>query len=102
MKMAGKQEILQAIQRALDRAGKEREKRKQSRHWRERFQTLSDRELEVLRQVVEGKMNKQIADELGITERTVKLHRTSLTRKLNVFSVAELTRLVSEAEIFKK
>jgi FixJ family two-component response regulator len=46
-------------------------------------------------------MNKEIADDLGINERTVKLHRTNLTRTLQVQSVAELTRLVVEAGLFK-
>ena len=48
---------------------------------------------------MQGKLNKQIAAELGIHERTVKLHRTHLTTKLRVRSVAELTRLVQEAQI---
>jgi FixJ family two-component response regulator len=58
---------------------------------------LSARELEVLGHVVRGRLNKQIAAELNINERTVKLHRTSTTRKLGVQSVAELTRLAVEA-----
>ena len=48
-------------------------------------------------QVVTGKMNKQSADHLRIHERTVKLHRTAITTKLQVHSVAELTRLTQEA-----
>ena len=59
--------------------------------------TLTPRELAVLRQVVEGRLNKQIAADLGIHERTVKLHRTAITTKLQVRSVAELTRLVQAA-----
>ena len=47
-------------------------------------------------QVVRGQMNKEIADDLAIHVRTVKLHRTNLTRKLKVRSVAELTRLHEE------
>jgi FixJ family two-component response regulator len=53
--------------------------------------------LEVLTHVVQGKLNKQIAADLGIHERTVKLHRTHVTTKLRVHSVAELTRLVQAA-----
>jgi DNA-binding NarL/FixJ family response regulator len=49
---------------------------------------------------VRGRLNKQIAAELGINERTVKLHRTNLTRRLGVHSVAELTRLAAEAGLF--
>ena len=50
--------------------------------------------------MVQGRLNKQIAYELGIHERTVKLHRTSITAKLNVQSVAEVTRVTQEAGIF--
>lgn len=64
---------------------------------RERFAKLTDRELEVLRHVVRGRMNKQIAAELGIHERTVKLHRTAVTAKVGVRSVAELTTLARDA-----
>ena len=63
---------------------------------RHRFATLSPREREVLSHVVRGRMNKQIAGDLGIHERTVKLHRTAITSKLEVPSVAELTQLVQE------
>jgi hypothetical protein len=54
----------------------------------------------VLAQVVQGRLNKQIAADLGIRERTVKLHRTAITTKLGVQSVAELTRLTDQAGIF--
>ena len=55
------------------------------------------REREVLDQVVQGRLNKQIAGDLGIHERTVKLHRMAMMAKLGVRSVAELTRLAQEA-----
>ncbi len=100
-KRAPKEELLAAVERALTRAEQEREKRARLKNLRHRFQDLSDRELEVLSQVVQGKMNKEIAADLDINERTVKLHRTNLTRKLKVQSVAELTRLVDEAGLFK-
>ena len=54
----------------------------------------------MLSHVVQGQLNKQIAWDLGIHERTVKLHRTAITTKLKVQSVAELTRLTQEAGIF--
>jgi FixJ family two-component response regulator len=69
---------------------------------RTQFEVLTSRELEVLEGVVLGRLNKQIAAELGINERTVKLHRTNLTRKLRTQSVAELTRLVEEVALFKR
>jgi FixJ family two-component response regulator len=60
---------------------------------------LSEREREVFGQVVLGRLNKVIADELQIHVRTVKLHRTAITTKLGVRSVAELTRLAQAAGI---
>ena len=94
-KLSSKEELLAAVKRALARAAQERQQRTQQRELRARFAVLTPRELEVLRHVVNGKLNKQIAGELGIGLRTVKLHRTNLTRHLRVQSVAELTRLVA-------
>jgi two-component system, LuxR family, response regulator FixJ len=100
-KRAPKEEVLAAIERAFERETLERQQRGRMRDLRHRFHDLSERELEVLSHVVQGKMNKEIAADLNINERTVKLHRTNLTRKLKVQSVAELTRLVDEARLFK-
>jgi FixJ family two-component response regulator len=100
-KMGSKEDLLAAVERALARDTRERKQRERQRELRTRFAALTDRELEVLGHVVRGKLNKQIADDLGINERTVKLHRTNLTRTLQVQSVAELTRLVEEAGLFK-
>jgi FixJ family two-component response regulator len=99
-KRAPKEELLDAVRRALARDAREREERARRRELRARFDALSERELEVLSHVVRGRLNKQIAADLGIHERTVKLHRTAITRKLGVQSVAELTRLTDEAGIF--
>jgi FixJ family two-component response regulator len=96
-KYAGKEEVLSAVERALGRNVGERAKRERLQMLRERFGALSERESEVLGYVLRGKLNKQIAAELSIHERTVKLHRTNITRKLRVHSVAELTRLAGEA-----
>jgi two-component system, LuxR family, response regulator FixJ len=63
---------------------------------RSRFTTLTPREREVLQHVVQGKLNKQIAYDLGIHERTVKLHRTAIKTKLNVDSTAELMQFWME------
>lgn len=100
-KRAPKEDLLAAIERALDRDRTERKERGRLRELRHRFDDLSDRELEVLGHVVRGRMNKEIAADLNINERTVKLHRTNITRKLKVHSVAELTRLADEAQLFK-
>jgi FixJ family two-component response regulator len=101
-KLSPKEKILDAVGRALARGARELKDREHFRKLRNRFAALTPRELEVLEHVVHGRMNKQIADSLGINERTVKLHRTNLTRTLQVHSVAELTRLVEEAGLFKQ
>ena len=101
-KLSPKEKLLDAVSRALARGAQERSERVRLQELRGRFDLLTPRELEVLEHVVRGKMNKQIADDLGINERTVKLHRTNLTRRLQVQSVAELTRLVEAAGLFKR
>jgi two-component system response regulator FixJ len=101
-KTAPKKKLLDAVTRALARDARERDARGRRRELRARFATLTERELEVLSHVVQGKLNKQIAGDLGIHERTVKLHRTAITAKLKVQSVAELTRLTQEAGIFSE
>lgn len=98
-KTAPKEELLDAIQRAVARDVRERDDRERRREVSALFDALTEREREVLGHVVRGRLNKQIADDLGIGERTVKLHRTSITTKLHAASVAELTRLAHEAGI---
>lgn len=101
-KTAPKEALLAAVRRALARNAQDREGRERWRQLRERFGLLTVREQEVLRLVVQGKMNKEIAADLGIHERTVKLHRTGMTTKLHVHSVAELTRMAEEGGFFRE
>jgi FixJ family two-component response regulator len=101
-KTAPKTELLDAVVRAIARDRRERNARVRQSELRALFHTLSERELEVLSHVVRGRLNKEIAWDLGIHERTVKLHRTAITTKLRVQSVAELTRLTQEAGIFQE
>jgi two-component system response regulator FixJ len=100
-KRAPKDELLAAVERAMERAANERQQRRRRQELSDRLAELSEREKEVLSHVVRGKMNKEIAADLKINLRTVKLHRTNITRKLNVQSVAELTRLADETGLFK-
>lgn len=99
-KHAPKEKIFEAIRRALARNAADRARRARIDDLRRPFAQLTEREREVLRQVVQGKLNKQIAADLGLHERTVKFHRSHLTTKLGVHSVAELTRMADEAGIF--
>jgi len=100
-KRAPKDELLAAVQRAMERDAHERQQRLRQRQMRALLAELSEREKEVLSHVVRGKMNKEIAADLNINLRTVKLHRTNITRKLHVQSVAELTRLADETGFFQ-
>ena len=91
--------LLGAIERALARDAREHADRARRGALRARFAALTPRENEVLTQVLRGQLNKQIAADLGVDERSVKRHRTNLIRKLGVDSVAELVRLAVEAGI---
>ena len=85
--------LFEALRRALERDARERAHREEADQLRARFALLTSREREVVDSVVCGKLNKQIAHDLGIAERTVKLHRASAMAKLAVGSSAELGRL---------
>jgi len=95
-KMAPKEELIGAIKRAFVRDASERSLRARKKALSAPFELLTPREREVLQHVVRGRLNKQIASDLGIHERTVKLHRTAITTKLRVQSTVELTRLWME------
>lgn len=100
VKTAPKADLLDAIRRAVARDARERKTRAQRQEAKERIETLTKREREVFGHVIRGRLNKQIADDLGISERTVKHHRGNITTKVGVPSVAELTRLAHEAGTF--
>ena len=91
--------LLEAVRRALARDQQARDERHRQRAMRVRFDAISAREREVLGHVLRGRLNKQIAGDLGIHERTVKVHRKSIMTKLNVRSVAALARLSHEAGV---
>ena len=85
--------LLRAVENALGLDAKARATRTVLRGQQSLYRNLTPREQEVLAHVVSGKLNKQIAFDLGISERTVKAHRASIMEKLGVQSVAELVRL---------
>src|SRR5438067_6201905 len=86
-------DLLPAVRAAIERNVVAR--REQARHSEicARLDTLTPREREVLEHVVAGKLNKQIASDLGITEATVKMHRARVMTKMKVQGVADLVRL---------
>jgi len=85
--------LFEALRRALARDAAEREARAQAEQLRAAFAALTPREQAVFDRIVDGQLNKQIADALGIAERTVKMQRAQLMAKLGVTSAAELGRL---------
>lgn len=91
--------LLSAVKNALDVNAKGRVARAVLRELRDRYENLTPREREVLVHVVSGRLNKQIASDLGAAERTIKAHRASIMEKLGVQSVAELVRLAQELGI---
>src|SRR5438128_10538860 len=86
-------DLLTAVRAAIERDTVARREQAKLSEIRARLDTLTPREREVLEHVVSGKMNKQIAGDLGIAQATVKLHRARVMEKMKVQSVAELTRL---------
>jgi FixJ family two-component response regulator len=87
------QALLDAIRHALERDQVARRQQARNADSRRRYESLNPREREVLKCVVSGMLNKQIAVELGATERTVKFHRGNIMRKMQVKSLAELVRM---------
>lgn len=91
--------LLQTIQQALARHASVFRQRTEVGAIRELLETLTPRELDVLRCVLTGALNKQIATRLGIAEKTVKVHRGRVMEKLAVTSVAELVRVCAAAGV---
>jgi FixJ family two-component response regulator len=87
------QDLLDAIETGLARDRARRESEEALAVLRERFDTLSSREREIMIQATAGRLNKQIANDVGIAESTVKVHRTNLMRKMKARSLPELSRM---------
>ena len=84
--------LLDAVHAAVQKDRAAREKRAEQAQVVSRLDTLTLREKQVLARVVTGRLNKQIAAELGTAEKTIKVHRARMMRKMQVYSVAELVR----------
>ncbi|HEY6630117.1 MAG TPA: response regulator transcription factor [Rhizobiaceae bacterium] len=86
------QDMLDAVTAAIERDRKSKAARAETDNLRAEYQTLTPREREVMRHVVAGLMNKQVAGLIGLSEITVKIHRGNVMRKMNVRTLADLVR----------
>jgi FixJ family two-component response regulator len=89
------QELLEAIREAIERDRRIRQRRTEMRELRERYESLTAREQQVMQEVVSGRLNKQIAAELSITEFTVKIHRGRVMHKMRADSLPDLVRMAA-------
>jgi FixJ family two-component response regulator len=93
------QDLLDAVEAGLARDRAHRESERALAALRERFDTLSSREHDIMLHAVAGRLNKQIAHDIGIAESTVKVHRTNLMRKMKARSLPELSRMADTLNV---
>lgn len=86
-------DLLDAVQLGLASDRARRENEREMAALRGRFETLTPRERDVMEQVLRGRLNKQIAGDIGISEMTVKVHRREVMRKMQASSLPDLTRM---------
>jgi RNA polymerase sigma factor (sigma-70 family) len=92
------QDLLDAVRIALEKDRERRERKKEVSDLKERFNSLTPREREVISMVVSGMLNKQIADQLATAENTVKVQRSRAMEKMQAQSVAELVKMIDKLE----
>lgn len=93
------EQLLSAVSLALQQAALDRARHSDESIIRQRVETLSPREREVLAHVVSGMLNKQIGRRLGVTEKTIKVHRAQVVRKMHASSLPELVRMAERVGI---
>jgi RNA polymerase sigma factor (sigma-70 family) len=93
------QDLLDAIQLAIEQDRARRQREAEIATLRERFESLSAREREVIAMVVSGMLNKHIAADIGTTENTVKVHRSRAMEKMQAKSLADLVKMVERLKI---
>jgi FixJ family two-component response regulator len=96
------QDLLDAINLGLERDRARRETERRLGPLRERFETLTPREREVMAEVLKGRLNKQIAGDIGVSEVTVKAHRGQIMRKMKASSVLDLARMAEQLNFTPK
>src|SRR5215471_431439 len=92
------QDLLDAVRIALENDHERRERKREVSDLKERYNSLTPREKEVVSMVVSGMLNKQIADQLATAENTVKVHRSRAMEKMQAQSVAELVKMIDKLE----
>ena len=92
------QDLIDRVQRALAADGENRKLLSQRDTLRTRYESLTPREQEVLALVTQGKANKVMAGDLGVSQRTVEIHRARVMEKMGAHSLAQLVRMVLELE----
>jgi len=93
------QELLDAVYRAIDRCRQEKAERKELKEIQMRLRSLTPKEYEVFACVITGMLNKNIADKLDTVEKTIKVHRASIMKKMGAQSLANLVRMAEKAGI---
>jgi RNA polymerase sigma factor (sigma-70 family) len=92
------QDLLDAVQVALEKDRARRQQKAEITVVLERLESLTSREREVIGMVVKGMLNKEIASKIGVTENTVKVHRSRALQKMQAHSLADLVRMVAKAQ----
>jgi FixJ family two-component response regulator len=92
-------ELLKCVERALTRSARQRESAQREQEARRLLDLLTPREFEVLQLLATGLLNKQVGAELGIAEKTVKVHRGRITQKLRLNSAAEMVEIMHTAGV---
>jgi FixJ family two-component response regulator len=93
------QDLLDAIQQALERDGVAQKEQAEIHDLQGRYQALTVREREVMTLVISGMLNKQIASEIGTSEATVKIHRSNVMHKMQAASVVDLVRMADKLKL---
>jgi FixJ family two-component response regulator len=95
-------ELLKCVERTLSRSTEQRQRAKERADARALLDQLTPRQFEVMQLLATGMLNKQVGSELGLTEKTVKVHRGCIMKKIGITSVAEVVRLMAKAEVVAK